>query len=262
MPYAFVLRSVCAGGSGLCDWWLGGPTATEEEVSAQTCWYHGSGKLKERIDVHSLFAPAPRVVWKLIFKLKFFSQGSWVLGWQEPHSSRGTRYFPQFLTVLPVHVRSRSHERSEAIEGDGVQLKKLPLKQFAPKGGVTNVGVLGIAQMAGSMEIDGGETKRFGMSPKSIWQPIITCQMPYHAIPTDTKMTYCTHLYIVHVSGTYRAVNVKPNSFGTESGFWRISQRSSNVMFLSAKWSKTFFRIIFIYFQSLALHCSTLIVKL
>lgn len=116
-------------------------------------------------------------------------------------------------------VRSISHERSEAIEGDGVQLKKLPLKQFAPKGGVTNVGVLGITQMAGSMEIDGGETKRFGMSPISIWQPIITCQMPYHAIPTDTKTTYCTHLYMVHVSGTYRAVNVKPNSFGTESGF-------------------------------------------
>lgn len=70
------------------------------------------------------------------------------------------------MTVLSWStVRSISHERSEAIEGDGVQLKKLPLKQFAPKGGVTNVGVLGITQMAGSMEIDGGETKRFGMSP-------------------------------------------------------------------------------------------------
>ena len=149
-------------------------------------------------------------------------------------------------------VRSISHERSEAIEGDGVQLKKLPLKQFAPKGGVTNVGVLGVTQMAGSMEIDGGETKRFGMSPISIWQPIITCQMPYHAIPTDTKTTYCTHLYMVHVSGTYRAVNVKPNSFGTESGFWRISQRSSNVNFVS-KVIEDLFRIIFIYFQSLAL---------
>lgn len=112
------------------------------------------------------------------------------------------------MTVLPWSmVRSISHQRSAAIEGDGVQLKKLPLKQFAPKGGVTNVGVLGITQYPringdrrrGNQEI-WDETspqtiKEMPTMPISIWQPIITCQMPYHAIPTDTKMTLHT---VVH----------------------------------------------------------------